>query len=100
MELCAALPPHPNVVRVFHVQTVSPQYILMELCNQGRLFDALHGRKTRHALDVRSLAIDLAHAVAHLHQHRTVHVDIKVSHILTSHRSTPGAPWTPHRALR
>ena len=77
MELCAALPPHANVVRVFHTQTVRPYFLVMEVCNQGRLFDALHG-KTRHALDVRPLAVDLAQAVAHLHQHRTMHVDIKV----------------------
>ena len=44
MEIWAALPPHPNVVRVYHAQTAKPPFLLMELCSQGRLYDALRGK--------------------------------------------------------
>lgn len=111
LSAMAALPRHPNIVRLLGAHTKPPrQWMVMERCGAS-LFDVLHGggggaaAATRGAVTVGSgrslplarrlqLALDAARAVACLHGLKPsamIHRDIKPANLLLSLDAPAGA---------
>lgn len=78
---------HPNIVNLVHsFATQAHQYMVLELCNNGDLYEAIrvgHGPlETEH---VRDFMLELVSAIDHLHSSGVYHRDIKPENIfLTS----------------
>ncbi|KAK3262741.1 hypothetical protein CYMTET_28418, partial [Cymbomonas tetramitiformis] len=73
---------HPNIVGVLTAQrSGAADIIVMEICPQGQLLDALQGA-VRMPLDVRAVALDVARALQHLHAQGVAHQDIKSPNVV------------------
>ncbi|WPH01205.1 Hypothetical protein R9X50_00404100 [Acrodontium crateriforme] len=87
LEIHSRLSAHPNIVNLItDFETENHQYMVLELCNNGDLYEAIragHGPlETEH---VRSLMLQLVDAIDHLHSNGVYHRDIKPENIfLTS----------------
>eukprot|EP00803_Ostreobium_quekettii_P003039 evm.model.scf_1563.1 EVM.evm.TU.scf_1563.1 scf_1563:259-9406(-) len=80
-----ALPPHPNVLRLLGAVTQDPERmcLVMEFCKHGSLYEVLHDSKftlTWHL--VYSFALGIAKGMAHLHNAKTIHRDLKSGNLL------------------
>jgi serine/threonine protein kinase len=74
---------HPNVCRVFDVgETADGPYLVTEFLGGGTLEDRLREGERLADDDARSLARQLAAALAHAHGHGIVHRDLKPSNVL------------------
>lgn len=87
LEIHSRLNEHPNIVNlVHHFDTYHHQYMVLELCSNGDLYEAIrtaHGPlETEH---VRDFMLQLVSAIDHLHSNGVYHRDIKPENIfLTS----------------
>lgn len=78
---------HPNVVRVFDVGSeAGVPYLVMELAAGGSLKDRL-ARGPMSVQEVRTLGIQIAHALAAAHDRGIVHRDVKPANVL---EASPG----------
>ena len=81
-----SLPPHPNITTLIGIASVDfTIYIVTELAVNGSLFNYLHSEEKTPSVD-QSLAwaLDVAHGMKHLHDHNTIHRDLKSPNVLLS----------------
>ncbi|KAK3719694.1 cAMP-dependent protein kinase catalytic subunit [Vermiconidia calcicola] len=83
LAIHSRLSAHPNIVNlVNYFETGSHQYMVLELCGNGDLYEAIrvgHGPlETEH---VRSFMLELVDAIDHLHSNGVYHRDIKPENI-------------------
>lgn len=81
------LPPHHNTVNlIHHFETGHHQYMVLELCGNGDLYEAIRlGRGPLETEHVRDFMLQLVDAIDHLHSNGVYHRDIKPENIfLTS----------------
>ena len=86
VQLLSNLPNHPNVIELFGV-TLSDDsintYIVMELAVGGSLHNYLHKNKNAPLFhQSESWALEVAHAMEHLHHHKVIHRDLKSPNVL------------------
>lgn len=80
---------HPNVVRVFDVGTQDGvPYLVMEMAHGGSLKERLGRGERMRPDEVRTLGIQVAHALAAAHTRSIVHRDVKPANILEAQRGT------------
>lgn len=90
LAIHSRLAKHPNIVNLIHdFETENHRYMVMELCNNGDLYEAIRVSKgpleTGH---VREFMLELVRAVEYLHANGVYHRDIKPENIfLTSEGS-------------
>lgn len=90
LQIHTKLPYHPNIVNLVHsFETEHHQYIVIELCSNGDLYEAIRGGRgpleTEH---VRDFMLQLIDGVDHLHSNGVYHRDLKPENIfLTSNGS-------------
>lgn len=87
LAIHSKLSPHPNIVNlVQHFETENHQYMVLELCNNGDLYEAIRlGRGPLETEHVRDFMLQLVSALDHLHASGVYHRDIKPENIfLTS----------------
>jgi serine/threonine protein kinase len=78
---------HPNIVNlIHHFETENHQYMVLELCSNGDLYEAIRvGKGPLETEHVRDFMLQLVNAVDHLHSNGVYHRDIKPENIfLTS----------------
>ncbi|KAK4505990.1 hypothetical protein PRZ48_003955 [Zasmidium cellare] len=78
---------HPNVVNlIHHFETENHQYMVLELCNNGDLYEAIRlGKGPLETVHVRDFMLELVDAIDYLHSKGVFHRDIKPENIfLTS----------------
>lgn len=83
LDIHSRLSHHPNIVNLVHqFETDAHQYLVLELCSNGDLYEAIrigHGPlETEH---VRDFMLQLVNAIDHLHSHGVFHRDIKPENI-------------------
>lgn len=87
LDIHSRLSNHPNVVNlVNYFETDSHQYMVLELCSNGDLYEAIRvGRGPLETEHVRDFMLQLVGAIDHLHSKGVYHRDIKPENIfLTS----------------
>ena len=87
LDIHSKLSSHPNIVNlVHHFETDAHQYMVLELCSNGDLYEAIRvGRGPLETEHVRSFMLELVNAIDHLHSKGVYHRDIKPENIfLTS----------------
>ena len=87
LAIHSRLPEHPNIVNlVHHFETEAHQYMVLELCTNGDLYEAIRiGRGPLETEHIRDFMLELVNAVDHLHSNGVYHRDIKPENIfLTS----------------
>jgi serine/threonine protein kinase len=87
LDLHSHLPEHPNIVNLVHqFQSEAHQYMVLELCSNGDLYEAIRvGKGPLETEHVRDFMLELVNAVDHLHMNGVYHRDIKPENIfLTS----------------
>ncbi|KAK3073894.1 cAMP-dependent protein kinase catalytic subunit [Teratosphaeriaceae sp. CCFEE 6253] len=87
LDIHSHLSPHPNIVNFVHsFDTDNHQYMVLELCPNGDLYEAIRvGRGPLETEHVRDFMLQLVDAVDHLHSSGVYHRDIKPENIfLTS----------------
>lgn len=87
LNIHSCLPAHPNIVNtVSSFQTENHTYMVLELCSNGDLYEAIRmGKGPLETEHVRDLMLQLVSAVEHLHNNGVYHRDIKPENIfLTS----------------
>ena len=104
-ELVSALPPHPHVVSYYRVwQDAQLMFVQMELCERGTLreqmaVEPLHLPEGDAA--VWSIVQQLASALAFVHSHGLLHLDVKPDNVLVSNAALSMAAGAPtHGAAR
>lgn len=78
---------HPNIVNLLHhFETDNHEYLVLELCNNGDLYEAIRqGKGPLETEHVRDFMLELVDAVDYLHSNGVYHRDIKPENIfLTS----------------
>mmetsp|Transcript_98007 Transcript_98007/g.299597 ORF Transcript_98007/g.299597 Transcript_98007/m.299597 type:complete len:776 (-) Transcript_98007:343-2670(-) len=83
---------HPNIVRLEETYENETQvFMVLELCEGGRLFDALQSKigKDSHAKRLAHLMVQLATSVAYLHQKKICHRDIQLENFLLVKNDVP-----------
>lgn len=81
----AAMPSHPNVVRLFGVSKMGEDMAaVVEYCGGGALSTALYGDNAVQftARELHRIAAESASGIVHLHNHGTVHRDIAARNVL------------------
>ena len=87
LAIHSRLPSHPNIVNLVHnFQSEAHQYMVLELCNNGDLYEAIRvGKGPLETEHVRDFMFQLVNAVDHMHANGVYHRDIKPENIfLTS----------------
>lgn len=87
LDLHSRLGSHPNIVNlVHHFETKHHQYMVLELCSNGDLYEAIRtGRGPLETEHVREFMLQLVDSIDHIHSHGVYHRDIKPENIfLTS----------------
>ena len=87
LSIHTRLPEHPNIVNtVSSFQTENHTYMVLELCSNGDLYEAIRmGKGPLETGHVRDFMLQLVSAVEHLHDNGVYHRDIKPENIfLTS----------------
>ena len=79
LEIHRKLPYHKNIVNLVHAfETENHQYIVIELCSNGDLYEAIRAEKgpleTEH---VRDFMLQLIDGIEHLHSNGVYHRDLK-----------------------
>ncbi|PSN63452.1 hypothetical protein BS50DRAFT_679717 [Corynespora cassiicola Philippines] len=77
---------HPNIVefyRAFSFQ--SSTFVVLELCNNGSLADAIKKRKYFTMPEIRRFMIQTCGAIKYLHQRNIVHRDLKTGNLFLDH---------------
>ncbi|KIW07561.1 uncharacterized protein PV09_01517 [Verruconis gallopava] len=74
---------HPNIVEFYRAFSFEENtYVVLELCHNGSLADALKQRKFFTMPEIRRFLIQLCGAVKYLHYRNIVHRDLKTGNIL------------------
>ncbi|TKA79851.1 hypothetical protein B0A55_02792 [Friedmanniomyces simplex] len=83
LDIHSRLRPHQNIVNlVHHFDTDNHQYMVLELCSNGDLYEAIRvGRGPLETEHVRDFMLQLVDAVDHLHSSGVYHRDIKPENI-------------------
>ncbi|KAK5676851.1 cAMP-dependent protein kinase catalytic subunit [Elasticomyces elasticus] len=83
LDIHSRLSQHPNIVNlVHHFDTDNHQYMVLELCSNGDLYEAIRvGRGPLETEHVRDFMFQLVDAVDHLHSNGVYHRDIKPENI-------------------
>ena len=80
------IPEHQNLINIFgeyHDKINSSRGILMEYCNHETLFEFI--KKYATPLNhIKIIMLCMFHAVAHLHNHKLAHCDIKLENIMVN----------------
>lgn len=87
LTIHSKLPEHPNIVNLVHnFETEHHQYMVLELCSNGDLYEAIRvGRGPLETEHVRDFMLQLVNAIDHMHNNGVYHRDIKPENIfLTS----------------
>jgi serine/threonine protein kinase len=87
LAIHSRLAKHPNIVNLIHnFETDNHQYMVLELCNNGDLYEAIRvGKGPLETGHVRDFMLELVRAVEYLHANGVYHRDIKPENIfLTS----------------
>ena len=83
LDIHSRLPVHPNIVNlVHHFHSDAHQYMVLELCSNGDLYEAIRmGKGPLETEHVRDFMLELVDAVDHLHANGVFHRDIKPENI-------------------
>jgi myosin-1 len=74
---------HPNIVEFYRAFSFENNtYVVLELCHNGSLADALKQRKFFTMPEIRRFLIQLCGAVKYLHHRNIVHRDLKTGNVL------------------
>jgi serine/threonine protein kinase len=87
LEIHSKLPYHENIVNLVHsFETENHQYIVIELCSNGDLYEAIRvGKGPLETEHVRDFMLQLIDGIDHLHKNGVYHRDLKPENIfLTS----------------
>lgn len=90
LQIHSKLPYHPNIVNLVHsFETENHEYIVIELCSNGDLYEAIRvGKGPLETEHVRDFMLQLIDAIDHLHANGVYHRDLKPENIfLTSNGS-------------
>lgn len=81
---------HPNIVNlIHHFETDNHQYMVLELCSNGDLYEAIRvGRGPLETEHVRDFMLQLVNAIDHLHSNGVYHRDIKPENIFLTSSGT------------
>ncbi|KAK4580167.1 cAMP-dependent protein kinase catalytic subunit [Recurvomyces mirabilis] len=81
---------HPNIVNLVHdFDTDNHQYMVLELCSNGDLYEAIRvGRGPLETGHVRDFMLELVSAIDHLHTNGVYHRDIKPENIFLTANGT------------
>lgn len=90
LDIHSHLPEHPNIVNlVHHFETEAHQYMVLELCGNGDLYEAIRtGRGPLETEHVRDFMLQLVDAIDHLHANGVFHRDIKPENIFLTSSGT------------
>lgn len=73
---------HPNIVEFFRAFSFeSSTYVVLELCENGSLADAIKKRKYFTMPEIRRFMIQTCGAIKYLHQRNIVHRDLKTGNL-------------------
>ncbi|GAB7366430.1 hypothetical protein MBLNU230_g8227t1 [Neophaeotheca triangularis] len=83
LDIHSHLREHPNIVNLVHnFQSDNHQYMVLELCGNGDLYEAIRlGRGPLETEHVRDFMLQLVDAIDHIHAHGVFHRDIKPENI-------------------
>lgn len=83
LAIHSRLPLHPNIVNFVHTfETDAHQYMVLELCSNGDLYEAIRsGRGPLETEHVRDFMLQLVESIDHLHSNGVYHRDIKPENI-------------------
>nr|OQO18851.1 hypothetical protein B0A51_15445 [Rachicladosporium sp. CCFEE 5018] len=87
LAIHSKLPEHANIVNLVHnFETRDHQYMVLELCSNGDLYEAIRvGKGPLETEHVRAFMLELIDSIDHLHNNGVYHRDIKPENIfLTS----------------
>lgn len=90
LEIHSKLPYHANIVNLVHsFESENHQYIVLELCSNGDLYEAIRmGKGPLETEHVRDFMLQLIDGIDHLHSNGVYHRDLKPENIfLTSNGS-------------
>lgn len=90
LAIHSKLPQHPNIVNLVHYfETRDHQYMVLELCSNGDLYEAIRmGKGPLNTEHVRAFMLELIDAVDHLHSNGVYHRDIKPENIFLTSSGT------------
>lgn len=82
---------HPNILELYHFFEDSENvYLIMELCNNGELYQYLRNKKSPlNEDDSRRFFHEIVKGVDYLHEHGIIHRDLKLSNILLDDSMKP-----------
>ncbi|CAI6331490.1 unnamed protein product [Periconia digitata] len=73
---------HPNIVEFYRAFSFAPStYVVLELCENGSLADAIKKRKYFTMPEIRRFMIQTCGAIKYLHQRNIVHRDLKTGNL-------------------
>lgn len=74
---------HPNIVKLYEFfEDDENFYIIQEFCSGGQLFEAILKKKTFSENEAADIMTQLLSAIAHCHQRKIVHRDVKPENLL------------------
>ena len=74
---------HPNIVKLYEFfEDDENFYIIQEFCSGGQLFEAILKKKTFSENEASEIMTQLLSAIAHCHQRKIVHRDVKPENLL------------------
>ncbi|XP_062501439.1 serine/threonine-protein kinase ULK2-like isoform X2 [Corticium candelabrum] len=85
---------HENVVRLYHYQTESYLYLVLEFCNGGDLAEYLQAKKTLSEDTIKIFLRQIASAMGAIHALGIIHRDLKPQNLLLHHSNKPN-PHVP-----
>lgn len=90
LAIHAKLPAHDHIVNLIHTfQTQHHQYMVLELCGNGDLYEAIRlGKGPLETEHVRDFMLQLVDAVQHIHDNGVYHRDIKPENIFLTASGT------------
>ncbi|EMC96556.1 hypothetical protein BAUCODRAFT_69473 [Baudoinia panamericana UAMH 10762] len=90
LAIHSRLSSHPNIVNlIHHFETDHHQYMVIELCSNGDLYEAIRlGRGPLETEHVRDFMLQLVSAIDHLHSNGVYHRDIKPENIFLTSSGT------------
>ena len=101
IRILEQLPPHPGVVPLVEViENIRSIHIVLEYCNSGDLQSLVARVGPLDESCARPLAEQLAEAVAHLHDHRVAHRDLKLDNCVLNLLGSEGGVPLPRYRLR